>query len=378
MQSSNDTDSREIIAKACLILVAAGLNALEFFIPRIPFLPWIKPGLANIVTIIWIVRWGSLDALLFTLVRIWIVGFYVGFSFVALALATSGGVFATLVMGGLWALLGKRKWMGLVGMGILGALAHNAGQLAAVYVLLAHDVHIWLQTPMILAASLIFGGFTGWMASICYQQTQAGENASAVPMGITIPNHAPPASAAHKVIAIAVFSACIGIMFVQQIWILAGCAVIATAISFIVKRFIFAPLVYPAKRFWLLFVLIAAVYLVFSYGRRVPGFSIITYEGARETALQWLKLWTWLELSLLLSHFKFNQVFFSLLSALFPGFRNTLSAGMVALEQVPRVMETTREHRIFELRMFKQAPARLVSNIFSRLHALVSKEMGNA
>jgi hypothetical protein len=61
----NDTaERREINTKAALLLVAVAINTLEFFIPRIPLFPWMKPGLANIVTIIWIVRWGFADALL--------------------------------------------------------------------------------------------------------------------------------------------------------------------------------------------------------------------------------------------------------------------------------------------------------------------------
>ena len=74
-------ESRTVVLKTALLLVAITINTLELFLPRIPFLPWVKPGLANCVTILWIIRYGAIDALFFSFLRIWMVGFYVGFSF---------------------------------------------------------------------------------------------------------------------------------------------------------------------------------------------------------------------------------------------------------------------------------------------------------
>jgi hypothetical protein len=73
MQSHDKEEfSPDIAAKTALLLLAVGLNAFEYLLPRIPVFPWLKPGLANIVTIVWIIRWGAADALVFSIVRSWI------------------------------------------------------------------------------------------------------------------------------------------------------------------------------------------------------------------------------------------------------------------------------------------------------------------
>ena len=116
MPSVAESDlNRTIILKTTLLLVAITVNALEMFLPRIPFLPWLKPGLANCVTIVWIIRYGGVEALFFSLLRIWLVCFYFGLSFVTLSLSLSGGIMATCAMGIAWHIFGKRKLMGTIG-----------------------------------------------------------------------------------------------------------------------------------------------------------------------------------------------------------------------------------------------------------------------
>ena len=88
--------------------------------PRIPFLPWLKPGLANCITVVWIIRFGVKDAILFTLLRSWISGFYFGFSLLTLSLSLSGGIVATAAMGMAWNVLGKRGLLGTIGLSITG------------------------------------------------------------------------------------------------------------------------------------------------------------------------------------------------------------------------------------------------------------------
>ena len=159
--NANGNGNRTVILKTTLLLVAITINALEFFVPRIPFLPWLKPGLANCVTLVWIIRFGGRDALLFSFLRIWLVGFYFGFSFITLSLALSGGIMATCAMGVVWHLLGRRRIIGTVGTAIVGAIFHNMGQIIAVFFLLAYNVYLFYQVPFMIIASLLFGGLVG-------------------------------------------------------------------------------------------------------------------------------------------------------------------------------------------------------------------------
>ncbi len=99
MQSYADQDHRHTtLLKACLLLLSVSLAALELFIPRVPLLPWLKPGLANIVAVAWVVLYGPRDALLYVLIRSWLIGFYFGFSLISLLLGTAGGMCAVLGM----------------------------------------------------------------------------------------------------------------------------------------------------------------------------------------------------------------------------------------------------------------------------------------
>src|SRR5512133_1070105 len=95
----NSIEMRETVEKTLWILIALSLSAIEMLLPRIPFLPWLKPGLANCITLLWIIRYGTIDAVLFSFLRTWIISFYFGFSFITFMLSTGGGIIATLTMG---------------------------------------------------------------------------------------------------------------------------------------------------------------------------------------------------------------------------------------------------------------------------------------
>lgn len=164
LSSSSVARDREIVSKTAWILFAIAINALEFFIPRIPFFPWLKPGIANCVTIAWLIEFGAADALLFTLLRVWITGFYFGFSFLTISLSFSGGVCSTLAMAAAWSIAGKRGWLGTMGVGIIGALFHNVSQITVIYFLFAKNTHLFYQAPLMLAASIVFGTVTGGVA----------------------------------------------------------------------------------------------------------------------------------------------------------------------------------------------------------------------
>src|SRR5271157_4784069 len=138
MQLQSNTAQSQLVKKTAWLLCAVAINALEFIVPRLPFFPWLKPGLANVITIIWIV------------------GFYFGFSFLTMSLALSGGVLATCAMALAWRLTGKNRLLGTVGLGIIGSLFHNVGQLCAVYYLMSANIHLLFKVPVMLAASILF------------------------------------------------------------------------------------------------------------------------------------------------------------------------------------------------------------------------------
>jgi len=328
-----------VTLKAGLLLLSVSLNALEFFIPRIPLLPWLKPGLANLVTIAWIIRFGAVDALLFSVLRVWITGFYFGFSILTLVLGLTGSVVAVAAMGAIWRLLGTRRLVGIVGMGMVGAFAHNAGQLGAVYLLFARNPLVLYQAPVMALASTVLGAIVGLLAASLVR-TPAPATA-AFPSRLTPP--APTASSGQATSSLLLLGWSAAVMFVQQPRVLLWHALAATVLVQAVSRGSLRALLAPARSFWMLLVMVAAVHLFFSYGRSLPGVPFITHEGAAEAARQLLRLWTWLQLSQVLRRWGFGAWIMATMARVIPRRRDTLTAGVLALEFFPDTLAWARK-----------------------------------
>lgn len=335
MQSyGKQQENGEFLYKTILLLLAVSLNALEFFIPRIPFFPWLKPGLANCITIIWVIRYGTADALVYTILRSWISGFYFGFSFVTLILSLSGGLLATLFTGITWKYLGKREFVGAVGIGIVGAVFHNLGQLSAVYLTMAQNSGIFYQIPFMLVAAIIFGSIVGLLVKPILRVL---DSISMPEMKAVVPTQHNNAPKKHTIICTLLITICMALLLIKNIFILLGIAVLITLLTQIFSRFSIKILLYPF-RFWPLFLFISFVYLFFSYGTKINFLPVVTHEGIQETAAQILRLWAWLQTGYLLTRFHFHISFFDLLRKVFPNNNETLLAGLLALEYFPEVV----------------------------------------
>jgi heptaprenyl diphosphate synthase len=341
MQLQSNGAQSMVVKKTTWLLAAVAINALEFFVPRLPFFPWLKPGLANVVTILWIVEFGGVDALVYSLLRTWIVGFYFGFSFITMSLALSGGVLATCAMALAWRLTGKNRLMGTIGLGIIGALFHNFGQLCAVYCLMSANLHLFYQVPVMLAASIVFGGIVGALAPIADRMFQS---APVLPQPERLQPARFSATPADRFFSALLLAACTAIVFTDSLVALAGAAAGATLITQVVQRGSLSALVKPLRRFWVLFLFVACVNVFFSYGTRVEGLPFLTREGISLTVEQWLRLWTWLQVSAILFHFRFDAVMFDALSFVFGKHHETLFAGVLALEYFPWIAEDSKTY----------------------------------
>jgi|WetSurMetagenome_2_1015567.scaffolds.fasta_scaffold00008_13 heptaprenyl diphosphate synthase len=341
MPLQNDDASSLIVKKTVWLLAAVAINAIEFFVPRLPFFPWLKPGLANIVTILWIVEFGGIDAVLYSLLRSWIVGFYFGFSFLTMSLSLCGGVLATVAMAVAWRVTGKNRLLGTVGLGIIGALFHNLGQLLAVYALMSENMHLFYQVPVMLAASVVFGGIVGRLAPFAYRIFQA------VPVPLAsrpAPSARFSATPSERFFSVLLLASCVAIAFADSAAVLVSSAAAATLITQIVKKGSVSEFFKPLSRFWVLFAFIALIDVFFSYGTRIESIPFVTREGLEATARQWLRLWTWLQVSAILSFFKFDAVMLEGMARLFKNHHETLSAGVLALEYFPGIADDGRAY----------------------------------
>lgn len=128
----------------------------------IPFnfgIPGIKLGLANLLIVIILYSSGWKEALLLSVVRIVLAGFFFGNLF-SILYSLAGGVFSLAVM----ALLKKSGKFSVAGVSIAGGVSHNIGQLAvAVIVVETYQVGYYLPVLLVAgaAAGLVIGVISG-------------------------------------------------------------------------------------------------------------------------------------------------------------------------------------------------------------------------
>jgi uncharacterized membrane protein len=374
MQSSNDPIAPGVVARTTLLLLAVGINALEYLFPRIPFLPWLKPGLANAVTIVWIVRWGAADALLFSVLRAWLTSFYFGFSLVSLLLSMSGGVLAAAGMGLLWELFGRKRWLGFVGLGVAGAALHNIGQLICVYFMLTATAAIWYQAPFMLVASIVFGTLSGLLGHALLPFIDREVQAEVFPLaGMTPARHG---GIVRPAAGCAILAASVVIAIVNNVAAVCIAAAIATLLALVMAGGKIAAVFFPVTRFWLLFVFVAAMDLFFSYGKTVAGIPFITADGARAALLQCLRLWTWIELSSILTRLEFNRIVLQSAARRLPFGKQTFAAAVMSFELFPAFIDLLRGSMKINFREAVKNPRGIVDSTIKGMYSDIQKLIG--
>jgi heptaprenyl diphosphate synthase len=153
---------------AGLAAAAVGLSIAEAAIP-LP-IPGLKPGLANIVTLLVLVQFGWRMAVWVSLLRI-----------VASALALGTFLTPTFIMslgGGLASLLAlallmrlPSGWLGPVGLSLLAALAHMSMQLLLVDLWLLPGVSLGGLLPWLLGVAWLTGLLNGIVAARLLKQS---------------------------------------------------------------------------------------------------------------------------------------------------------------------------------------------------------------
>ena len=147
---------------ARMAAVALGLTVLENAIPS-P-LPGVKPGLANIVTLIVLARFGWRTAAWLSLLRV-LAGSLLFGNFLApgFFLSLSGAICSLAVLA--FSMHLPQRFFGAVTHSILAAFAHIAGQMTVVYLWLIPHSGIAYLIPIFATASLVFGTVNGLVAA---------------------------------------------------------------------------------------------------------------------------------------------------------------------------------------------------------------------
>ncbi len=154
---------RRVAFLGVLVALALALHLLEAQIPS-P-LPWVRPGLANVMTLIALLTCGWRAGLLVMLLRVVIGALLLGgFLSPAFALSLAGGLAGVLVMAvmapGAW-----RIWSPIA-MSAGGAVAHGGAQVFVLAALLLRTGDLPWLLPWVLVPSLLSGVATGVLANL--------------------------------------------------------------------------------------------------------------------------------------------------------------------------------------------------------------------
>jgi len=175
-ERERETEIRKI---ALLVSCATILQILESLFPH-P-IPGIRLGLANMITLVALVDLGFRAALEIALMRTLISSFILGtFLSPPFILSFGAALSSTLVMGILYRLttVRGRAFMSLVGISMIGAMAHNLAQIGLAYLLIIHHRSIFYLVPLLGISAVLTGLITGLVASqVCRKLAASGAGA---------------------------------------------------------------------------------------------------------------------------------------------------------------------------------------------------------
>lgn len=164
---STTTEDHHIARMAA---VALGLSVLEAAIPS-P-IPGVKPGLANIVTLIVLTRYGWKMAAWVSVLRVLGGSLLLGnFLTPGFFLSISGAVCSLAILAASQHL--PQRWFGPVSHSILAAFAHIAGQLLVVFFWLIPHAGLAYLVPIFTASAMLFGTVNGLAAAHFVNQPTA-------------------------------------------------------------------------------------------------------------------------------------------------------------------------------------------------------------
>jgi len=144
-----------------LLMLAIGLHVFEAALPGLG--PWFKPGLANVVTLLALSMMGPKEAALLAIWRVVLGSFMIGTFFTpTFVISLAGAAAATAVMLAAWRLI---PGISLVGISLLGALAHMCAQFYTVESLFIHQYALYYLLPPLLIFSAIAGWINGGVAA---------------------------------------------------------------------------------------------------------------------------------------------------------------------------------------------------------------------
>ena len=162
---------RKIALYGLLTAAAMVLSYMEAQIPAFFVVPGMKLGLTNVVVLTALYRMDRRDALFLNLARIVLVGFTFGNLF-SMLYSLAGGLLSFLAMAA-----GKKSGkFSMVGVSVLGGVAHNLGQILVAMAVLENR-HLAWYLPFLLVSGLAAGVLVGVLGGQLVKRLQPKEKA---------------------------------------------------------------------------------------------------------------------------------------------------------------------------------------------------------
>ncbi len=159
----NITHNKKIVIMALMVALGVILHRLEALLP-LPT-PWVKLGLANLMTLMAMVYLGTREAFIVTLLRV-ILGSILAGTFLGptFFLSMVGGLAGTAAMCGVYN-RGKGPFS-LVGVSVCGAYTHTFITAICVYFFLIKQTSFFVLLPFFFSLALITGILTGMAGNL--------------------------------------------------------------------------------------------------------------------------------------------------------------------------------------------------------------------
>jgi len=160
---------------AWLAALAITIHVAEGALPS-P-LPGVKPGLANVVTVIALVQYGWAAAAWVALLRVVVGSILIGTFLSPTFLLSLAGALASVAVLRLASALPGRLF-GPLGYSVLAALAHMAAQFGTAYWLFIPHAPLLHLLPVLMSAAVIFGTVSGLIAAYAVQRMRQDREAA--------------------------------------------------------------------------------------------------------------------------------------------------------------------------------------------------------
>lgn len=158
--------TKKIAVLALAVALAMILSFVESQIPAFVAIPGVKVGLANIAVVFVLYKLGWREAVLISLVRVFMVSVLFGTA-VSLFYSVAGAVLSLSGM----VLLKKTGLFSTVAVSVTGGVLHNVGQILMACLLLETNVIVY-YLPFLILSGVIAGVVIGIVSAIMVKRVQ--------------------------------------------------------------------------------------------------------------------------------------------------------------------------------------------------------------